>query len=101
MVDLAYDDRGWIRAWLLDRVPGWAGAAYAGWLAQLSETFRGGITVATLPGVEQAGPASAPGKFTRLAGGWSLVRRSGQCPGVAPTARPPRQSAASGGCLAA
>lgn len=48
MVDLTRDDRGRVRARLLDLVPGRTGAAYADWLAQRSQGFRSGITVATL-----------------------------------------------------
>ncbi len=48
MVDLSRDSKGRTRARLLDLVPGRSGAAYADWLKERNETFRAGITVATL-----------------------------------------------------
>ena len=48
MVDLSRDSKGRTRARLLDLVPGRSGAVYADWLKSRNETFRAGITVATL-----------------------------------------------------
>ncbi|MGL5849309.1 MAG: ISL3 family transposase, partial [Phycicoccus sp.] len=48
MVDLTRDERGKVRARLLDLVPGRSGAAYAGWLKERGEGFRSGVQVATL-----------------------------------------------------
>lgn len=48
MVDLTRDDKGRVRARLLDLVPGRTGAAYKDWLAARNEEFRTGIEVATL-----------------------------------------------------
>ena len=48
MVDLTRNQHGAVQARLLDLVPGRTGKAYAGWLADRSEEFRGGIEVAPL-----------------------------------------------------
>jgi transposase len=48
MVDLTRDEKGKVRARLLDLVPGRTGAAYADWLKARNEAFRAGIAVATL-----------------------------------------------------
>ena len=48
MVDLTRDDKGRVRARLLDLVPGRTGAAYKDWLTARNEQFRNGIQVATL-----------------------------------------------------
>jgi len=48
MVDLTRDQRGRVRARLLDLVPGRSGKAYGDWLEQRGETFRSGVKVATL-----------------------------------------------------
>lgn len=48
MVDLTRDSDGRVRARLLDLVPGRSGAAYKTWLGERGETFRSGISVATL-----------------------------------------------------
>ena len=48
MVDLSRDEKGRVRARLLDLVPGRTGAAYKEWLAARNDEFRAGISVATL-----------------------------------------------------
>ncbi|WP_249033778.1 ISL3 family transposase [Kocuria rosea] len=48
IVDHSRDERGRVRARLLDLVPGRSGAAYADWLAERGEAFAGGIHTATL-----------------------------------------------------
>ena len=48
MVDLTRDQRGRVRARLLDLVPGRSGKVYGDWLAQRGEVFRQGVQVATL-----------------------------------------------------
>ncbi len=48
MVDLTRDQHGRVRARLLDLVPGRSGKAYGDWLTDRGETFRAGVTVATL-----------------------------------------------------
>ena len=48
MVDLTHDQAGRTRARLLDLVPGRSGKAYADWLTERGDTFRGRVKVATL-----------------------------------------------------
>lgn len=48
MVDLSRDSTGKTRARLLDLVPGRSGKAYASWLAERGEAFRGNVKVAAL-----------------------------------------------------
>lgn len=48
MVDLSRDQHGRVRARLLDLVPGRSGKAYADWLAERGEGFRGGVKIAAL-----------------------------------------------------
>lgn len=48
MVDLTRDQQGRVRARLLDLVPGRSGKAYADWLTERGESFRGGVKVAAL-----------------------------------------------------
>lgn len=48
MVDLSRDQRGRVRARLLDLVPGRSGKAYADWLTARGDAFRARVQVATL-----------------------------------------------------
>jgi transposase len=48
MVDLTRDDKGRVRARLLDLVPGRSGPVYAAWLQQRGPDFTAGVQVATL-----------------------------------------------------
>ena len=48
MVDLSRDQRGKVKARLLDLVPGRSGKAYADWLTERGEVFRKGVKVAAL-----------------------------------------------------
>lgn len=48
MVDLTRDERGRVRARLLDLVPGRSGKAYATWLQQRGDAFRRRVQVAAL-----------------------------------------------------
>ena len=48
MVDLSRDERGRVRARLLDLVPGRSGPAYADWLKERDQSFRDGVQIATL-----------------------------------------------------
>lgn len=48
MVDLTRDQRGRVRARLLDLVPGRSGRVYRDWLAARGEPFRAGVEIATL-----------------------------------------------------
>lgn len=47
MVELTPDADGTTRARLLDLVPGRSGKAYADWLTERGEVFRGGVEVVT------------------------------------------------------
>ncbi len=48
MVDLTRDQHGKVHARLLDLVPGRSGKVYTDWLTARGQTFRSGVTVATL-----------------------------------------------------